>query len=104
MEDKPLRFLDQSTKPSERFTDKPELPQQRFTMHMVAEMVSIEDEVHLKVGHARGLEVFSDEPRDRMVALAKNAKGGCFAENLVVQQVPLLSSVTLRGDTVYLGD
>ena len=27
-------------------------------------------------------------------------KGGCFAENLVVQQVPLISSVTLRGETV----
>ena len=46
------------------------------------------------------LELDSDEPLDKIVALVRNAKGGCFAENLVVQQVPLLSSVTLRGQTV----
>jgi hypothetical protein len=48
------------------------------------------------------LEIDSDEPRDRIIALVRNAKGGCFAENLVMQQVPLLSSVTLRGETVEL--
>ena len=46
------------------------------------------------------LDIDSDEPMDKIVALVRNAKGGCFAENLVVQQVPLLSSVTLRGETV----
>ena len=46
------------------------------------------------------LELDSDEPLDKIVALVRNAKGGCFAENLVVQQVPLHSSVTLRGQTV----
>ncbi len=46
------------------------------------------------------LEIDSDEPMDRIVALVRNAKGGCFAENLVVQQVPLNSSVTLRGRTI----
>jgi len=46
------------------------------------------------------LELDSDEPLDKIVALVRNAKGGCFAENLVVQQVPLLSSVKLRGQTV----
>ncbi len=46
------------------------------------------------------LEIDSDEPMDRIVALVRNAKGGCFAENLVVQQVPLHGSVTLRGETV----
>ena len=46
------------------------------------------------------LELDSDEPLDKIVALVRNAKGGCFAENLVVQQVPLHSSVTLRGQTI----
>ena len=32
MEDKPLRFFDQCTKPGERVTDKPELPQQGLAM------------------------------------------------------------------------
>jgi hypothetical protein len=50
------------------------------------------------------LEIDSDEPMEKIVALVKNAKGGCFAENLVTQQVPLRSSVTLRGETVALGD
>ena len=48
------------------------------------------------------LDIDSDEPLDKIVALVRNAKGGCFAENLVVQQVPLVSSVTLRGETVEL--
>ena len=47
------------------------------------------------------LDIDSDEPMERIVALVKNAKGGCFAENLVVQQVPLHSSITLRGETVH---
>ena len=51
-------------------------------------------------GVTTNLEIDSDEPMDRIVALVRNAKGGCFAENLVVQQVPLLSSVKLRGQTV----
>ena len=46
------------------------------------------------------LEIDSDEPADKVVNLVRNAKGGCFAENLVVQQVPLHSSVTLRGQTI----
>ncbi len=51
-----------------------------------------------------GLEIDSDEPMDRIVALVRNAKGGCFAENLVVQRVPLHSSVTLRGETVEFSE
>ena len=50
------------------------------------------------------LDIDSEESMDRIVALVRNAKGGCFAENLVVQQVPLASSVTLRGQTVAFGD
>lgn len=51
-------------------------------------------------GVTTNLEVDSDEPSEKIVALVRNAKGGCFAENLVVQQVPLNSSVTLRGQTI----
>ncbi len=46
------------------------------------------------------LEIDSEEPVEKVVALVRNAKGGCFAENLVVQRVPLHSSVTLRGETI----
>ncbi len=46
------------------------------------------------------LEIDSEDPVEKIVALVRNAKGGCFAENLVVQQVPLHSSVTLRGQTI----
>jgi len=52
-------------------------------------------------GISTSLEIDSDEPMERIVALVKNAKGGCFAENLIVQQVPLHSSITLRGETVH---
>ena len=51
-------------------------------------------------GVTTNLEIDSEDPVERIVALVKNAKGGCFAENLVVQQVPLHSSVTLRGQTI----
>ena len=79
MEEKPLNFFGQSAKPGERITDKPELPPQGFAMHLVAEAESIEGEVHLKLGRARGFEIYSDEP-------------------------PLISSVTLRGETVEFGE
>ena len=52
-------------------------------------------------GISTSLDIDSDEPMERIVALVKNAKGGCFAENLIVQQVPLHSSITLRGETVH---
>ena len=50
------------------------------------------------------LDIDSDEPLEKIVALVRNTKGGCFAENLVVQQVPHISSVTLRGQTVEFKD
>jgi len=62
MSDAPLKFSEQSSKPGERVTDKPELPQQGLAMHMTAEAESIEGEVHLKLGRARGFEIQSDEP------------------------------------------
>jgi hypothetical protein len=62
MGDQPLKFSEQSSKPGERVTDKPELPPQGFAMNLVAEAESIEGEVHLKLGRARGFEIQSDEP------------------------------------------
>ena len=55
-------------------------------------------------GVATRLEIDSDEPMEKIVTLVKNAKGGCFAERLVVQEVPLTSSITLRGETVHFSD
>jgi len=46
------------------------------------------------------LNIEADESLDKIVALVRNAKGGCFAENLVVQEVPLHSSVTFEGQTI----
>jgi hypothetical protein len=43
------------------------------------------------------LEVDSDASPKRIAALVRNAKGGCTAENLVVQAVPLRSEVILNG-------
>ena len=62
MSDKPLNFFEQSSKPGERVTDKTELPPQGFAMTLTAEAESIEGEAHLKIGHARGFEIYSDEP------------------------------------------
>jgi hypothetical protein len=53
---------------------------------------------------ATRLEIDSDEPMEKIVTLVKNAKGGCFAERLVVQEVPLTSSITLRGETVHFNN
>ena len=79
MQEKPLNPFEQSTRPGGRITDKPELPAAGFAMHMVAETGSIAGEAHLKVGRARGFEIYSDEP-------------------------PLIGSVTLRGQTVEFRD
>ncbi|MBM3341664.1 MAG: hypothetical protein FJY56_06080 [Betaproteobacteria bacterium] len=62
MSEKPLNAAEQSTKPGERITDKPELPPQGLAMHLVADTASIEGEHHLKVGTSRGFTIFSDEP------------------------------------------
>jgi hypothetical protein len=50
------------------------------------------------------LDLDSDEPPEKIAALVRNAKGGCFAENLVVQQVPLHSTVSLRGQPIPLDE
>ena len=62
MADKPLIAAEQSTKPGERITDKPELPPQGLAMHLITNTESIEDEHHLKVSHSRGFDIYSDEP------------------------------------------
>jgi hypothetical protein len=62
MDEKPLIFREMSSKPGERITDKPELPRQGVAMHIVADVESIEGEAHLKLGHSRGFDVYSDEP------------------------------------------
>ena len=52
-------------------------------------------------GVSTSLDIDSDESMDKIVALIRNAKGGCFAEQLVVNPVKLTSSVKLRGQTVH---
>ncbi len=52
-------------------------------------------------GISTNLEIDSDEPMEKIVALTRNAKGGCFAEQLIVNPVKLTSSITLRGETVH---
>ena len=45
-------------------------------------------------------ELESDEPEDRLLLLIWNAKGGCFAENMIEQAVPLKSVIKLNGREV----
>jgi hypothetical protein len=48
------------------------------------------------------LKVESDEPADKLAHLIKNAKGGCFAEGLITQQVPLESHVEVNGKRFHI--
>ncbi len=48
------------------------------------------------------LEVESDEPEEKLLQLIRNAKRGCFAENLLAAAVPLVSRVTINGRAVEL--
>jgi hypothetical protein len=48
------------------------------------------------------LKVDSEEPADKLAHLIKNAKGGCFAEGLITQQVPLVSHVEVNGKPFHL--
>lgn len=43
------------------------------------------------------LTLDSDEPAEKLAHLIKNAKNGCFAEGLIVQPVPLTSTVEVNG-------
>ncbi|MFQ5691871.1 MAG: OsmC family protein [Nitrospinota bacterium] len=51
-------------------------------------------------------EVEADAPEERLLLLIRNAKRGCFAENLVQTAVPLKSAYRLNGRDVEveLGD
>ena len=62
MTDKQLTSLEQSTIPSDRITDKPEMPAQDFVMHRGGAIELIEAETHSRGGHTRRFEVFPDEP------------------------------------------
>ncbi len=43
------------------------------------------------------LTLDSDEPAEKLAHLIKNAKNGCFAEGMIVQPVPLNSTVEVNG-------
>ena len=47
-------------------------------------------------------EVESDSPEDRVRALIKNAKQGCFAESMIQAAVPLKSEIKLNGQAIEL--
>jgi hypothetical protein len=46
---------------------------------------------------ATHLRLDSDEPREKLAHLLRNAKAGCFAEGLITQQVQLLSHIEVNG-------
>lgn len=46
------------------------------------------------------LEVESDEPEEKLLQLVRNAKRGCFAENLLAAAVPLHGTVSINGRPV----
>jgi len=48
------------------------------------------------------LSIESDAPPDRLAHLIRNAKAGCFAEGLIVQSVPLNSTVAVNGKPFHI--
>lgn len=48
------------------------------------------------------LRLNSEEPSEKLAHLIKNAKAGCFAEGLIVQQVPLNSHVEVNGQPFHI--
>ncbi|MBI3917776.1 MAG: hypothetical protein HY322_12315 [Betaproteobacteria bacterium] len=48
------------------------------------------------------LSIESDAPADRLAHLIRNAKNGCFAEGLIVQSVPLNSTVEVNGKPFHI--
>jgi len=44
------------------------------------------------------LSLESDAPPEKLAHLIRNAKNGCFAEGLIVQSVPLTSTVEVNGE------
>lgn len=53
-------------------------------------------------GFRTHLEVESDEPREKLAHLIRCAKGGCYAEQLIVQPVSLESTVVVNGEPLHL--
>ena len=47
-------------------------------------------------------KVESDAPKEKVLALIRNAKQGCFAESMIQAPVPLKSEVELNGESVAL--
>ena len=45
------------------------------------------------------LTLDSDAPAEKLAHLIRNAKNGCFAEGLIVQSVPLTSTVEVNGES-----
>ena len=43
------------------------------------------------------LSIESDAPAEKLAHLIRNAKAGCFAEGLIVQSVPLNSTIEVNG-------
>ena len=48
------------------------------------------------------LAIESDASPDKLAHLIRNAKGGCFAEGLITQAVPLNSTVEVNGQPLSL--
>lgn len=48
------------------------------------------------------LAIESDAPPDKLAHLVRNAKNGCFAEGLIVQSVPLNSTVEVNGKPFHI--
>ena len=49
------------------------------------------------------LSIESDAPPDKLAHLVRNAKGGCVAEGLITQAVPLNSTVEVNGKPFEIG-
>ena len=50
------------------------------------------------------LSIESDAPPEKLAHLIRNAKNGCYAEGLVVQSVPLNSTVEVNGRSFHVDD
>ncbi len=48
------------------------------------------------------LSIESDAPEDKLAHLIRNAKNGCFAEGLIVQPVPLHSTIEVNGKPFHI--
>lgn len=53
-------------------------------------------------GFRSHLFIESDAPREQIVKLARNAKGGCFAESTLRQEVRVESTVAYNGEVIPL--